>query len=176
MVGSESYFRDLDLGEIFLNHMLDPKLRQYAGIDATMLADKLGIDLKEEQHLILCWKRALMSLKSSPYNCIRVYLWSEDIIKGDRHDISNPLRWDEVRLNLPDMTSYKPALPKVYKFDKVNDKLATAIYSHVDDVRTTAASKEACDITSHTVAAKVNYLGQQDAARKRDSSSKTPGV
>jgi len=40
-----------------------------------------------------------MGLKSSPYNCIRVYLWSEDIIKGDRDAISNPsMRWDEVRL------------------------------------------------------------------------------
>jgi len=129
MVGAESYFRDLDLGEMFLNYMLDPKLRHYAGIDATELAAELGIELKEGQGLIFRWERALMGLKSSPYNCIKVYLWSEDIIKGDRHDISNPMRWDEVRLNLPGMTDYNPALPKVYKFDIVNNRLAATICS-----------------------------------------------
>ena len=98
------------------------------------------------------------------------------IIKGDRHDISNPMRWDEVRLNLPGMTDYNPALPKVYKFDRVNNRLAATICSYVDDVRTAAATKEACDNTSHAVATKINYLGQQDAARKRESASKTPGV
>ena len=176
MVGAESYFGDLDLGEMFLNYMLDPKLRHYAGIDATELAAELGIELKEGQRLIFRWERALMGLKSSPYNCIRVYLWSEDIIKGDRHDISNPMRWDEVRLNLPGMTDYNPALPKVYKFDRVNQRLAATICSYVDDVRTAAATQEECDNTSHAVAAKINYLGQQDAARKRESASKTPGV
>ena len=155
MVGSESYFGDLDLGEMLLNYMLYPKLRQYAGIDTTELAAELGIKLKEGQHLIFCWERALMGLKSSSYNCIRVYLWSEDIIKGgDRHDISNPMRWDEVRLNLPGMTDYNPALPKVYKFDIVNNKLAATICSYVDDVRTAAATKEECDNTSHAVAAR----------------------
>lgn len=54
--------------------------------------------------------------------------------------------------------------------------LAAAICSYVDDGRTAAASKEACDLTSHTVAAKINYLGQQDAARTRESASKTPGT
>jgi len=46
----------------------------------------------------------------------------------------------------------------------------------VDDVRTAAATKEEWDNTSQAVAAKINYLGQQDAARKRESASKTPGV
>jgi len=60
MVGSESYFGDLDLGEMLLNYMLDPKLRQYAGIDATELAAELGIELKEGQCLIFRWERALI--------------------------------------------------------------------------------------------------------------------
>lgn len=75
-----------DFREMFLNYMLDQKLRQYARIDATKLADELGIDLKEGQQLILRWERALTNLKCSPYNCIRVYLRSDDIIKGDRHE------------------------------------------------------------------------------------------
>jgi len=86
------------------------------------------------------------------------------------------MRWDEVRLNLPGMTDYNPALPKVYKLDLVSNRLAATICSYVDDVRTAAATKEACDNMSHTVAAKVNYLGQQDAARKQESASKTLGV
>ena len=106
-----------------------------------------------------------MGLKSSPYNCIRVSLWSKDIIKGDRHDISNPMHWDEVRLNLPGMTDYNPALPKVYKFDIVNNRLVATICSYTDYVRTAAATKEECNNKSHAVAAKINYLGQQDAAR-----------
>ena len=175
-VDHNSFFGDIDLGEMFLNYMLDPQLRPYAGIDATELADELGIELKEGQRLILRWERSLMGLRSSPYNCVRIYLWSEDIIKGDRFDLDNPLRWDVVRLNLPGMKSYNPSEPRAYRYDSVNQRLAAAICSYVDDVRTAAASKEACDLTSHTVAAKINYLGQQDAARKRESASKTPGT
>ena len=175
-VDHNSFFGDIDLGEMFLNYMLDPKLRPYAGIDATELADELGIKLKEDQRIILRWERSLMGFRSSPYNCVRIYLWCEDIIKGDRLDLCNPLRWYVVRLNLPGMKSYNPSYPRVYRFDTVNQRLAAAICSYVDDVRTAASSKEACDRTSHVVAAKINYLGQQDAARKRESASKTPGT
>jgi len=56
MVGAESFFGDLDLGEMFLNYMLDPELRRYAGIDTTELAAELGIELKEGQRLIFVGK------------------------------------------------------------------------------------------------------------------------
>ena len=168
-VGSGTNFGDIDLGEMFLNYMLDPALRPYAGIDATQIAGLLGVTLKEGERFILRWEHSLMGLRSSQYNCVRIYLSSEDVIKGDRFELLNPLRWDEVRLN-------DPAMPKIYRFDTVNQKLAASNSSYVDDVRTADESKEACDRTWHSVAAKLKYLGEQDAVRKRGSASKTPNT
>jgi hypothetical protein len=42
-----------------------------------------------------------MGFKPSPYYSTRFYYWAEEFARGNRRDKTNPLRWDEVRLNLP---------------------------------------------------------------------------
>ena len=110
-----SWFGDIDLGEMFLNYFLDPKLRPYAGVDVTGLADLLkDVPLKDQHRLLMRWQRSLMDLKSSPYNCTRTFAWSEDFIRGNRFDHTNPFMWDTVIMNLPGHSDYSPALPWVF--------------------------------------------------------------
>ena len=76
-----SWFGDIDLGEMFLNYFLDHRLRPYAGVDVTDLADLLKhAPLEDHKCLLMRWERSLMGLKSSPYNCTRAFGLSEDFI------------------------------------------------------------------------------------------------
>lgn len=64
----------------------------------------------------------------------------------------------------------------MYKYDEVNGAMASFVVSYVDDLRTgSQRGKMECDRTTHTMAAGLNYLGEQDAARKRKSASQKPG-
>ena len=172
-----SWFGDIDLGEMFLNYFLDPKLRPYAGVDVTGLADLLkDIPLEDHKRLLMRWERSLMGLKPSPYNCTRTFAWSEDFIRGNRHDHTNPFMWDKVIMNLPGQSDYNPALPWVFRYDSVNQKVAAFFKTYVDDIRTGDSTEAACVRTTHVVASRINYLGQQDAPRKRRKISQTPGA
>jgi hypothetical protein len=173
----ETVFGDIDIGEMFLNYFLDSRLRARAGVDVTELAPDWNIKLKEGQRWILRWERSLMGVKSSPYNCVRIYLLGEEIIRGDRRAASNPMRWDCVKLNLPGTESYDPSRPWMYRYDSVACRLAAFLVSYVDDLRTgSQGSQEEGDKLVHYVASKLNYLGQQDASRKRGFASCRPGA
>lgn len=172
----DTFFGDIDLGEMFLNYFLDDDLRSSAGVDVTNIADLLEVEVPEGKRLIMRWERNLMGLKSSPYNCIRTFLWSEDFIRGDREAKDNPLRWDSVVTNLPGAKDYDPTKPWIYRWDEVNQRIAASFCSYVDDIRTWAQGEDHCNDVTHTIAAKINYLGQQDAPRKRREVSQTPGA
>ena len=44
---------------------------------------------------------------------------------------------------------------------------AALVQTYVDDVCTGAATEELAELTTHAVASRINYLGQQDSPRKR---------
>lgn len=167
-----TYFGDIDLGEMFLNYFLDSSLQPYAGVDVS------GFQINEESPTksFMRWERSLMGVKSSPFNCVRVYLFGEDVIKGDHRAIGNPFRWDKVVDNLPGTVNYDPGRPWIYKYDTMTESMANFVVSYVDDLRTgSQQGKKECDHTTHTMAAGLNYLGKQDATRKRKMASKKPG-
>jgi len=115
-----SWFGDINLGEMFLNYFLDPRIRPYAGVDVSGIGDLLrGKSDDEKKLIIMCWERSLMGLKSSPYNCTRAAAWGEDFVCGDLLDPKNPFRWDTVVLNLPGQDDYDPSLPWVFRYDSV---------------------------------------------------------
>jgi hypothetical protein len=53
--------------------------------------------------------------------------------------------------------------------------MANDLVTYVDDVRTSASDYDECRQVSRRVASIANYLGLQDAARKRRDPSTTPG-
>lgn len=117
---------DLDLGEMFLNFMIDPKIRPYCGVDLTPYfrdapSDQPGPtrELKDGVPALWeRWERCLMGLRPSPYNAIQAFLWAKEVIKGNCHDQKNVLRWARVKLNLPGDSdgSYDPTSPWVSKW------------------------------------------------------------
>ena len=180
----ETWFGDIDLGEMFLNYWLDEELRPYAGVDVSLLGDRIwlkdGSTVFEEvgvkKKIWERWERTLMGFQSSPYLCTQSFGWSEDFIKGDISDHrSNPLAWKEVVLNLPGSKTYQPTRPWVYR-TKFDGSLAAFFGTYIDDIRTGDSTEDGCRKTTRRVASRVNYLGQQDAARKRRPPSKKPGA
>ena len=164
---SSTWFGDIDLGEMFLNYFLDEAVRPWAGVDVRVVSKA-----KESER----WERCLMGLRPSPYICTQTFGWGEALIWGDRRSSSNPLRWDRVVLNLPGSEDYDPKMSWVYKWDDVNSCLASFFGTYIDDVRNGGATEKACWAVARRVASRCNYLGQQDAARKRRPPSRTPGA
>jgi hypothetical protein len=102
-----TYMGDLDLGECFLNFLLHPTLRPYAGVDFTLFFPLGSLDEDGKpggQQTVTVWEtwlRAAMGLKSSPYQAVQALGFAEEVIRGDRRDPDNIFRWDSVRQNLP---------------------------------------------------------------------------
>ena len=180
----DTWFGDIDLGEMFLNYWLDEELRPYAGVDVSLLGERIvlkdgstafgeaGIKKKIWER----WERTLMGFQSLPYLCTQSFSWSEDFIKGDPDDHeNNPLAWKEMVLNVPGSKSYQPMKPWVF-LTKVDGSLAAFFGTYIDDIRTSDTTEEGCRNTTRRVASRVNYLGQQDAPRKRRAPSKKPGA
>jgi hypothetical protein len=131
-------------------------------------ADGLFTDnMGEKKVLWEQWVRCAMGLKSSPYQAVQVVMVAEEVIKGDRLDPDNVFRWDVVRLNLPGSEDYDPTLPWVSKVRMSDGKIAADLFIYVDDARSTGSNYEESRMTAQRTASTFNYLGIQDAARKR---------
>ena len=101
---------------------------------------------------------------------------AEEVIKGDRLDSDNIFCWDVVRLNLPGSDDYDPTLPWVSKVRMSDGKIAADLFIYVDDARSTGSNYEESRMAARRTASTFNYLGIQDAARKRREPSQEPGA
>jgi len=173
---------DVDIGECFLNFMLHPNLRTLCGIDLgpyDLDFSSLGLSLKATSEALLAWNRAAMGMKWSPYQAVRSMHYAEEVIRGDRHDPKNVFRWDEVRCNLPGQDDYDPSLPWVSKVKVLPNgdrQVAADLFTFVDDLRPTGNSNAEAWKAGRRSASVVNWLGCQDAPRKRRDSSTSPGA
>ena len=162
---------DVDLGEMFLNFPLPELLRQYSGIDLTPFAaelrESLGMGTTDAPSFWVRWERCWMGLKPSPYMAIRFYYWAEEFARGNQSDPNNMLRWDLVVLNLPGDPAFDPSKPHVYKWDEALEKIAGDVLSFVDDLRVSGFSEERAWQIARQVTSRLQYLGIQDAPRKR---------
>ena len=169
---SSTWFGDIDLGEMFLNYPLDERVRPFAGVDVTYVDQDLQD--KHIQRIIERWSRCLMGFKPSPYVTTQTFAWSEEIILGNHLDETNPFFWNEVKMNFPGSTGYDPAMPWVYKWNNISKEMASFFGTYIDDIRAGGASELACKHALHKIASITNYLGQQDAPRKRGQPTQTP--
>jgi hypothetical protein len=83
-----------------------------------------------------------MGLKPSPYMAVHFYYFAEEFARGDRRSKTNPLRWDQVKLNLPGDPQYNPSLPRVMKWNEATNSIAGDILAFVDDLRASGSSPE----------------------------------
>jgi hypothetical protein len=100
----------------------------------------------------------------------------EEFIRGNSSDRSNPFVWDKVILNLPGSPNFDPTHPKVIKWDSKNNWTACDLVVFVDDLRGSGPTVELTWALSRTVASRIQYLGIQEASRKRRPPTRSPGA
>ena len=124
---------DCDVGEMFLNFMLEPKLLPYARCDLTCLFPE---EISAENEFIRgCWERMLMEFSHSPYLVTKALMEVEMMIRSKIIAPRNTFGWKKVVLNLPGTLKYDPSMPWFYKVG-LDDKV-------IDDERPTAGSTKA---------------------------------
>ena len=118
-----------------------------------------------------------MGFRPSPYNCIRMYLVAEEVIRGDRHDQNNAFQWNSLMLNLPGTCEYKPGLAWITK-RRADNSLASDFVCFVDDQRVTGMGSDRIKEAGHAISTREAYLGLQDALRKvrHSGGTTTPGA
>jgi len=172
-VSQGSFMGDMDIGDMFHNFMLHEDVQKLAGLDITPFYPE---ELRDGRRMIWeRWSRCAMGLRSSPYNAVQGVLFAEEIIKGDPSRADNIFRWSRARLNLPGSPDYQPHLPWVSKVRDEDGKIANDFLTYVDDTRSCGNSWWEARLASRTVASKLNWLGIQDAARKRRDPCQDPG-
>ena len=168
-VNADSWLADLDLGEMFLNYFLDKKIRAYSGVDLTKFVD----NDEESKSNWERWNRTFMGFTFSPYASCKLFGWTVDVINGDRWDKSNPYRWDKIKTNFPGSPNYDPTQPRLCKM--IDELIAAILEVFVDDIRTIGPTMDRCRSATRRASQILQYLGQQDAARKYRPPHTTPG-
>ena len=179
-----TFMADLDVGEMFLNFMLHPTLRPYCGVDLSpyslSLPDREGPpSLDSDEKVWVSWDRIAMGLSWSPYQAVKSMHLAEEVIRGDHTDPSNIFHWDHVRLNLPGQDDYDPTLPWVSKVRELPDgsfEVAADLFTFIDDCRPTGRDAKEGWQAGRRTGSVLNWLGLQDAARKRRDSRQDPGA
>jgi hypothetical protein len=170
---------DIDLGEMFLNFPLPSLLQRFSGVDLRYYADAIDETMSQAaskgNHRVH-WTRCWMGLKPSPFMAVRFYYLAEEFARGNRHLKKNPLRWDAIKLNLPGDPKFDPTQPRVIKWDAAINNIAGDVVAFVDDLRASGQSVEQAWAISHQVVARLQYLGLQDAPRKRRPPVQTAGA
>jgi hypothetical protein len=173
-----TWMDDSDLGEFFLNFILNETLRELAGVDLTQYRTEEELAELGETIMAKCWERwvrCAMGLKPSPYQTGQGVLFAEDVIRGDRFEEKNIFRWHHLELNLPGSETYDPTKPWAFKI-RLDGTPAADFSIYVDDNRGTGNTKKEAREAARKVASTCNYLGIQDASRKRRAASQTPGA
>ena len=166
IVSTDTWFADMDLGEMFLNYFMDHRLRPFSGVDVTRI-------LGSETPTWYQWSRTFMGFRASPYIAVKSFAFTMDVIRGDHLRRDNPYGYDRIRLNLPGSPDYCPSLPWLSKM-KDGDEASDAV-TYMDDIRILGSSEMSCRLAAREASKKTQYLGEQDAARKRRPPNKEPG-
>ncbi len=184
-VEAGTFMADLDVGEQFLNFIIDSAVQPFAGVDLTSyFPEELDSTISsnpskqacQKQTLFVRWTRCAMGFKSSPYQVRQGMLHAEEQLRGDPLDISNPFFFDDLVLNLPGSPDYNPNKPWVYKFNSKAGRITQDLFVYVDDGRTTGFTAESTWTCVRKVAIFLDFLGIQDAPRKRRGPSLEPGA
>ena len=81
--------------------------------------------------------------------------------------MTNPLGWDDIKLNLIGNKDYNPTYSKVFKWDNHAKQIAGELIAYIDDLRAIGFSLEHAWLIARRVGSYLQFLGIQDAARKR---------
>ena len=163
-----AFTTNYDVGEMFLNFMLEPKLHPFAGVELTCLFLE---DVSAENEFIRgCWERMLIGFYPFPYWVTKDLMEVKMMIRRNRRALGNLY----VVFNLPGTFKYNPSMHWIYKVG-IDDEVVSDLYFHVDDGRPTAGSAVASWRVTQRVCQLFCFLGIQDAYRKRTAPSQQSG-
>ena len=95
--------------------------------------------------------------------------------KGRPDDAGSAFVWVRTKLNLPGMDDYDPFRPSVMKL-RPDNRLAADIIAFYDDGRVFGPDAALARQALRQIVSRMQYYGNQDAARKRRDVSLRPGV
>ncbi|KAL7572468.1 hypothetical protein ACA910_000296 [Epithemia clementina (nom. ined.)] len=116
-----------------------------------------------------------MGLSPSSYEATQSAQCIKRLALGNREDPLNVFRWKKVVFTLPGNECYDPTRPWVYRVRK-DGVLAADVHPYMDDMRETGPTEEDAWKAASKIAKTAAYFGLQDAARKRQPPSTTPGA
>jgi hypothetical protein len=90
---------DLDIGEMFLNFILEARCAQLAGV---YLTNYLLKGIPSTKRHVMMWGRCFMVETSSPYQTGQGLGHAKELILGDSTDPQNVFRWKRVRYSFSD--------------------------------------------------------------------------
>jgi hypothetical protein len=126
---------DSDIGEMFLNFMLEENCACLAGVYLTPYVPKGELTGEGRRHLVR-WNRWLMGGTFSPYQTGQGIGHATEMIMGDPNDCLNFFQWKEVPLNLPGVEYYDPSLSWVAKI-REDGRVAEDLFIYMDGLRPT---------------------------------------
>ena len=163
------YIGDFDVGEMFYNFPLNDNDQHLHGV---LLPEDLW-------HVFGCtagvWTRPPMGFTPSPYLAGRLMMLAIEYAKGNPNDPRSPFRFSEVKLNLPGMTDYDPSKPRVLKLT-IENTITGEVIVYVDDGRCWGRDEAQTVECMRYLCSRLEYLGIQDAKRKRRPVSQRPGA
>ena len=126
----------------------------------------LGRDVCKSEGFWIHWYSCAIGLKPSPNHTTQAILSEEEFLLGNPQLMSNPLKYSSVCINLPRTGEYKRGKYWYSVLDQWGE-LTSILYIYVDIERIHAVSERKAWAAAHQVAMRKDYLGIQDAARKR---------
>jgi hypothetical protein len=94
-VEAGTFMGGIDIGEMFLNFMLHPRMQPYAGVYITPFFPEELAALPSSHHTLwLHWVRCGMGFCFSPYVAVQGILFAEEIVRGNHHNHRNAFRWE----------------------------------------------------------------------------------
>jgi hypothetical protein len=168
------YGGDFDIGEQFHNYMLHESEQVFCGVEVPAVLRSKFIKEGWSIPKYMRWTRLVFGWQSSPYMALRMFARALEFAKGDPNDTNNAFHWDDIVLNLPGMKDYDPGRPRVMKL--THGILSADLVTFYDDGRVFGSTEEAAHQAIRQITSRLQYLGNQDAARKRRAVSQRPGA
>jgi hypothetical protein len=164
---------DFDIGEQFHNYMLHPQEQIYCGVHVPgetvrrLVSEGLAVEP------LMRWSRLVFGWQSSPYLALRMLARALEIAVETTGD--NVFQIHQVRLNLPGQSDYDPSQPRLVKL-RANGDTSADIIVYFDDAHVFGPTEETAQLGMRQVTSRIQYLGNQDAARKRRAVSRRPSA
>jgi hypothetical protein len=138
----DTFMADSDIGEMFLNFMLEERCAILEGVYLNHYVEK-GEEAPDGKRHLARRGRCLMGGTFSPYQTGQGMGHAKESIMVDPNDASNVFKWKEVSFKLPGTPEYDPSMAWMAKV-REDGRVAADLFIYMDDFRPTGTNAEEC--------------------------------